>query len=269
MEIDPFAWVDVQEHEDKSRMGKSNELEDSRGADKWNELNIFKRLKDLEEGRETDKSSELDIAKRLKDLENKTEKQNELKILKRLEELEKKVSSLRKEESIERDERYCCLIERLEDIEGVVGSLIRKKQSTQDEACVQRETVLNAWSKVPSTTERGSNEATYEGDIRADIRTISAKEENDPETAERWKIVFLDRYSLQWGVDCGKRDELSHVPLEMIRVFNIRARVLHGWGNTRCQILDTCDHWIGRWRSGQATYIPSKDYRQLCRLYYA
>lgn len=71
------------------------------------------------------------------------------------------------------------------------------------------------------------------------------------------------------GVDCGRRDELSHVPLEMICVFNIRARVLHGWGKTRCQILDICDDWIGRWRSGQVTYLPSKDYRQLCRLYYA
>lgn len=129
---------------------------------------------------------------------------------------------------------------------------------------------MNAWSKVPSsTTERGSNETTYEGDIRANIRAISAKEENDPETADRWKTVFLDRYSLQWGVDCGRRDELSHVPLEMICVFNIRARVLHGWGKTRCQILDICDDWIGRWRSGQVTYLPSKDYRQLCRLYYA
>lgn len=128
---------------------------------------------------------------------------------------------------------------------------------------------MNAWSEVPSTTERESKETTYEGDIRADIRTISAKEENDPETADRWKTVVLDRFSLQWGVDYGRRDELSYVSLETICVFNIRARVLHGWGKTRCQILDICDHWIGRWRSGQVTYITSKDYRQLCRLYYA
>ncbi|KAJ9487858.1 hypothetical protein VN97_g5451 [Penicillium thymicola] len=230
METEPFTWVDAQEHEDKSRMGKSNELKDSRGADKWNELNILNRL----------------------------------------EELKKKVSSLRQEISIERDERYCCLIQRVEDIEDVVESLFRKKQSTRDEACIQRETVLNTWSGGPSsTTEHGSNGTTYEGDIRADIRAINAKEENDPETAERWKTVFLDRYSVQWGVDCGRGNELSHVPLEMIRVFNIRARVIHGWGKTRGQILDICDYWIGRWRSGEVTYIPSKDYRQLCRLYYA
>lgn len=233
MEIEPFAWVDPHEHEDR---------------------------------REMDKSNDLDTPKRLKELEDKMDKQNELNIPKRLEELEKEVSRLRQEKSIEQDERYGCLNQRLEGIEGVIANLARKKRSTRDEACVQRETVLNAWSKTPSST---SNETTYEGDIRADIRAISAKEEDDPETADRWKVVFLDRYAVQWGVDCGRRRELSYVSLEMVRVFNIRARVFHGWGKTRSQILDICDHWIGRWRSGQVTYIPSKEYRQLCRLYYA
>lgn len=254
-------------------MGRSNELKDSREADKWNELNIFKRLKELEDRHEMDKSSQLDIAKWLEDLEEEREikTQNELNILKRLEELEKEVSSLRQERSSERDGLYLCLIQRVEDMEYVVESLFRKQRSTRDEACIQREAVLNAWSRVPSsTTEHGSNgTAIYEGDIRADIRAINAKEGDDPETADRWKTVFLDRYSVQWGVDCGRGNELSHVPLEMIRVFNIKARVIHGWGKTRGQILDICDYWISRWRSGEVACIPSKDYRQLCRLYYA
>lgn len=55
MEIDIFVSVDDQEHEDKSRMGESTELVDSRGADKWNDLDIFIRLKELEEGRGMEK----------------------------------------------------------------------------------------------------------------------------------------------------------------------------------------------------------------------
>lgn len=144
-----------------------------------------------------------------------------------------------------------------------------EKRSKRDDACVQRETVLNAWSKASSSTEHGPNDTIYEGDICADIRAISAKEEVDPETADRWKAVFLDRYALRWEVDCGNRDDLSHVPLEMIRLFNIRARVLHGWGETRTQILDICDNWIGHWRFDRINEITPKDYRRLCRLYYS
>lgn len=48
------------------------------------------------------------------------------------------------------------------------------------------------------------------------------------------------------GVGCGKGNELDSVPLTMIRLFNIRARVLNGWSKTRTQILDICDGWICR-----------------------
>ena len=205
---------------------------------------------------------------KLSETEEEDSKPRQLRIQKGGEE-PTKPSDIRQGNSTERDERYHCLVQRLESIESVIGTLTRKKRSTREETRIQREIVLNAWCKAPSPTERGPNATFYEGDVRADIRTIISKEKTDPETADRWKAVFLDRYGLHWGVDCGSHNELSTVVLEMIRLFNIRARVMHGWDNNRGRILDICDDWVSRWRCGQAPYIPSKDYRQLCRLYYA
>ncbi|KGO64032.1 hypothetical protein PITC_012690 [Penicillium italicum] len=210
----------------------AEEHEDESGTEKSNELKDEREYE----------WSEVNIFRRLEDLEEgrRMDKSSELNMLKRLEELEKEVSSLKQEKPIE-----------------------------PEEACVDRETVLDAWSKAPSTTmERGPNDINYEGDIRADILAIHFKEKSDPETADRWKAVFLDRYAIEWGVDCGEQSTLLNYPLEMIRVFNIRARVLYGWGKTRTQILDICDDWISRWRSENVA-ISTKEFCQLCRYYYA
>ncbi|KAJ6187710.1 hypothetical protein N7519_002618 [Penicillium mononematosum] len=185
---------------------------------------------------------------KLSETEEEDSKSRELRIHKRVKELTKP-SDIGQENSTDRDDRYHCLVQRLERIERVIETLTPKK-------------------RTPSPTERGPNDTSYEGDIRADIRTIISKEKTDPATADRWKAVFLDRYGLHWGVDCGSHNELSSVAKEMIRLFNIRARVMYGWNNNRTQILDICDDWVSRWRCGQVPYIPSKDYRQLCRLYY-
>ncbi|OQE15625.1 hypothetical protein PENFLA_c031G09427 [Penicillium flavigenum] len=209
----------------------------------------------------------LDGIDKLSETEEEDSKSRELRIRKKVKELTKP-SDIGQENSTERDDRYHCLVQRLESIERDIGTLTQKKRSTREETRIQREIVLNAWGKAPSPTERGPNDTSYEADIRADIRTIISKEKTDPATADRWKAVFLDRYGLHWGVDCGSHNELSAVPMEMIRLFNIRARVMYGWNNNRTQILDVCDDWVSRWRCGQVPYIPSKDYRQLCRLYY-
>jgi hypothetical protein len=164
---------------------------------------------------------------KLSETEEEDSKSRELSIRKRVKE-STKPSDIGQENPTEQDDRYNRLVQRLESIERVIGTLTQKKRSTREETRIQREIVLNAWCKAPSPTERGPNDTSYEGDIRADIRTIISKEKTDPATADRWKAVFLDRYGLHWGVDCGSHNELSDVAKEMIRVFNIRARVMYG-----------------------------------------
>ncbi|CAG8888078.1 unnamed protein product [Penicillium egyptiacum] len=256
MEKEPFAWVDAEDCKGGHGMDKSNEIEKRDGMDK---------SKEIENGRGIDKSNKLEDG----DGMDESRELRMLRIGKRVKQHTTPPSDIGQENSTERDDRYHCIIKRLEGVESAIGNLTRKKRSTREETRSQREIVLNAWCKAPSPTGRGPNDTTYEGDIRADIRTITAKEKTDPETADRWKAVVLDRYGLHWGVDCGSQNELSNLPMEMVRLFNIRARVIYGWGNARAQILDICDDWIARWRCGVAPYIPSKEYRQLCRLYYS
>ncbi|KAJ5384537.1 hypothetical protein N7517_002448 [Penicillium concentricum] len=182
--------------------------------------------------------------------------------------LKEEISTPRQESSIKREDSS--IIRRLAGLEDVIENLTRKERNKQDETNAQREYVLHLWSKCPPSMMQGSIiDATHEGHIRADIQAIIAKEESDPDIAEGWKAAFLDRYGLQWGVDCEKGDELKSVDAELIRVFNIRAHVLHGWGETRTEILDICDQWISHWRSSRTTYIPSGEYRKLCQLYYS
>ncbi|CAG7966006.1 unnamed protein product [Penicillium nalgiovense] len=152
MEQEPFALVNVEDHDGIDKLGETEEDSKSR------ELRIRKRVKEPTEP-----------------------------------------SDIGQENSTERDDRYHCLVQRLENIESVIRTLTRKKRSTREETSIQREIVLDAWCKAPSPIERGPNDTSYEGDIRADIRTIISKEKTDPETADRWKAVFLDRYGLHWG----------------------------------------------------------------------
>ncbi|KAJ5163571.1 uncharacterized protein N7500_005401, partial [Penicillium coprophilum] len=112
--------------------------------------------------------------------------------------------------------------------EDAVENLVRKKSKAKNISYAHRESVLNSWIQDPSSAIGGINNTAYEEDTQADIQAIVAKEEIDPETAERWKVVFLDRYGLRWRVDCGKGNELKFVHVEVIRL----AQVLHGWGET-------------------------------------
>ncbi|KAJ5773966.1 hypothetical protein N7457_008862 [Penicillium paradoxum] len=190
-------------------------------------------------------------------------------VLERLEDLEKKVNGFMQHKTNEPEYSYA--IARIECLEQVVNILIRRECAQPEDSSNDREAVLNMWSKCPFPPEGLENVSTIrEGDICADIRVILAKEKTDKETADRWKWVLLDRYSLTWGVDCGGHNDLSSVSLEMIRVFNIRARVLYAWGNGQhLGILDVCDHWIGCWRRDNTTCISHEAFCKLCKLYYA
>jgi hypothetical protein len=166
-----------------------------------------------------------------------------------------------------------CRIEFLEEtvrnLKDLVIDLapVQKYRTKREEPQMKREEVLEAWSKapLPPTQDYRHEDATHEGDVRADIRAIAAKEMSDPATAERWKGVLLDRYGLHWE---GISNDLGLLDRQMIRMFNIRARVLHGWDSRREEILMICDDWIGRWGTANVQ-ISSGAYRELCRLYYA
>ncbi|OQE47536.1 hypothetical protein PENCOP_c001G08190 [Penicillium coprophilum] len=285
MEKDPFTWVDVEDHKDGHRMNK------------WNELDILRRLENLKEEvssfrqeKPIDREDHSLIPKlEILDEEDslrqsvsesvgwlnkqpsilgqkkKSIKRNDLTLIQRRTDLQKEVD---RRISIKREDPS--IIRRIAGFEDAVENLIQKKSKVKKKTYAYRESVLNSWIQGPSSTIGGIKNTVYEGDIHADIQAIIAKEETDPETAERWKVVFLDRHGLQLGggVDCGKGNELKLVHVEVIRFFNIGAQFLHGWGETHTKILGICDHWIGRWRSGRVIYIPSEEYYQLCQLYY-
>ncbi|KAJ5188639.1 hypothetical protein N7491_004959 [Penicillium cf. griseofulvum] len=279
MEKESFTWVDVE------------------GEDGQGERNNLKKLKE-----QLDTLKNLHEVNRLRQEKSTNQADTYIPLVQKVAALEEDVSNLshsliqitadlegafntpRQESTKQADPS---LIQRLESLEGTVENF--QKERSTGEARPNREYILNAWCRapVPSPIEHndgwcnyegdrssqaqsaGKHNTIYEGDIRADIRTIIAKEGTDPETADRWKTAFLDRYGLQWGVDCCKGNELGDLPIGMIRLFNIRAHVLHGWGgsDTRTKILSICDEWIETWRF-TSICIPTRQYSQLCRMYY-
>ncbi|KAJ5467670.1 hypothetical protein N7475_005422 [Penicillium sp. IBT 31633x] len=205
--------------------------------------------------------------------ERVSNKSNAREVLERLEGLEVTVREFKQEKTEENDD----IIARIDSLEDAVRHLeVGRERLKKQQLDISREAVLDAWSQGPTSSlaQRGPNASAHRGDIRADIQAIITKEETDPETADRWKVVFLERYGLDWEnnrseiaylkVDIYKRNDMGR----MIRLFNIRAHVFYGWGETRIQILDRCDDWIGEWIRSRAAIPSPTEYRELCRLYY-
>ncbi|KAJ5551012.1 hypothetical protein N7535_001049 [Penicillium sp. DV-2018c] len=166
------------------------------------------------------------------------------------------------------------LIEAVKALKDRVEALesVQEYRTEREETPISREEVLNAWSKcpLPPSQEGRCKIPLYEGDVRADLLAIKSKEKTDPATADRWKNVFLDRYGISWGAQYRDFDGVDRGTLgrRPINVFNIRARVLHGWGPGREEILNLCRKIIETRVHTYMDVSPSQ-YDELCRLYYA
>ncbi|KXG48830.1 uncharacterized protein PGRI_027000 [Penicillium griseofulvum] len=276
MEKDSFTFVDVEDEDGHGKRKKIRKLKE--------QLDTLKRLhEDRLRQEESTNQADSSLIQKVASLQEQVRDLSYAVVEMKADYVE--FDTQRQESTNQADPS---LIQRLERLESTVKNL--HKEGSTGEPRPNREYVLNAWSRAPpvsspeqdgwgnwrdrSQISSEDKQPIYEGDIHADIRTIIAKEQTDPETADRWKAAFFDRYGLQWGIDCCKGNELSDLPITMTRLFNIRAHVLHGWSgadrcgsDTRSEILGICDEWIETWRF-TSVCIPARQYSELCRMYY-